>query len=371
MRVTVVGRTYLLHANRAKWRYLPEDVTLTLITPPATPHALGAYRAELSARWPHHVVPAWMTGRSSGFAYSPVPLAHAIQMSSPELVQVDEEPASLALLEVLLLKKPRNFRLIFFTWENLVADYRLPFRWSRQIAFAHCDGAIAGNREAAGLLEQAGFRKPTVIIPQLGIDAALFAPQPAEQLRSELELTTFTVGYVGRLIAEKGLMTLLHALHQIGGEWQWLIVGRGPLRATLEQEAQRRGIASRLRWVDTVPHHEVARYLNSMNVMVLPSETTPRWKEQFGHVLIEAMACGVPVVGSDSGAIPEVIGDAGLIFPQRDADALAERLKGLRDQAALRRVLAQRGRERVLTHYTDQCIAERTVAFWREVCPCA
>ncbi|MBC7239486.1 MAG: glycosyltransferase, partial [Chloroflexi bacterium] len=93
----------------------------------------------------------------------------------------------------------------------------------------------------------------------------------------------------------------------------------------------------------------------------------PKWKEQFGRVLIEAMACGVPVVGSDSGEIPHVIGEAGLIFPEGDALLLRRCLERLQQDMAFRQDLARRGRERVLQHYTQAQIAAQTVAFYREV----
>jgi glycosyltransferase involved in cell wall biosynthesis len=102
-----------------------------------------------------------------------------------------------------------------------------------------------------------------------------------------------------------------------------------------------------------------------MDVLVLPSDTHKGWKEQFGRVLIEAMACQVPVIGSSSGAIPEVIGEAGLIFPERDHHALAAALERLQANPALRADLAQQGRDRVLRHFTNQVIAEKTYAIYR------
>ncbi len=371
MRVAVVGRTYLVAANRAKWRYLPADIALTLVTPPAVPHPLGVYRAEPAAEWPHTLAPAWNAGRLSGFAFAPWPLGRALRRARPDLIQLDEEPSSLAALQTLWLSRRLGARLVFFTWENLLTRFPFPFNLARRLTLAGADAAIAGNAGAAGLLRQSGFQRNVAIIPQLGVDAERFAPRPAASVRAELGLDAFTVGYVGRLAPEKGLTTLLEALGRLAGDWRWLLIGRGPLRTPLEEAAAARGLAGRLRWVDTVPHQQVAGYMNALDVLVLPSQPAPRWTEQFGHVLIEAMASGVPVIGSDAGAIPEVIGDAGLLFPAGDAAALAERLERLRAAPALRRELAERGRARVLERFTDAAIAGRTVAFWREVCPCA
>jgi glycosyltransferase involved in cell wall biosynthesis len=100
---------------------------------------------------------------------------------------------------------------------------------------------------------------------------------------------------------------------------------------------------------------------------VLPSRSRPNWVEQFGRVLIEAMACGVPVVGSDCGEIPNVVGDAGLIFPEGDVEALRECLARLMREGDLWADLSRRGRERVLAHFTQAQIAAQTVAVYRRV----
>jgi glycosyltransferase involved in cell wall biosynthesis len=100
-------------------------------------------------------------------------------------------------------------------------------------------------------------------------------------------------------------------------------------------------------------------------VLALPSRTLPNWKEQFGRILVEAMACGVVVVGSDSGEIPNVIGEAGLVFPEDDKEALQAHLTRLIGDAGLRRRLAQAGRERVLENYTQAQIASQTMSVYR------
>jgi glycosyltransferase involved in cell wall biosynthesis len=108
-------------------------------------------------------------------------------------------------------------------------------------------------------------------------------------------------------------------------------------------------------------------YYGQLDVLVVPSRALPNWKEQFGRVLVEAMACGVPVIGSDSGEIPNVIADAGLVFPENDVAGLRSHLLELQQRPELRRELSQRGRQRVLDHYTQAQIAAQTVRVYREV----
>jgi glycosyltransferase involved in cell wall biosynthesis len=101
--------------------------------------------------------------------------------------------------------------------------------------------------------------------------------------------------------------------------------------------------------------------MRSFDAVLLPSLTLPGWKEQFGRVLVEAMASGVPVVGSDSGEIPRVTGKGGVIVPEGDEDALAGALFRLYSDAGLRADLGKRGRERVLKHFTHARIAQGTL----------
>jgi glycosyltransferase involved in cell wall biosynthesis len=108
--------------------------------------------------------------------------------------------------------------------------------------------------------------------------------------------------------------------------------------------------------------------IRKLDVIALPSITTNSWKEQFGRVLIEGMACAVPVVGSDSGEIPNVVGDAGLVVPEGDVVSLAGALRRLYENVNLRQTLGERGRERVLSRYTHARIARLTSEAYQRVC---
>jgi glycosyltransferase involved in cell wall biosynthesis len=99
--------------------------------------------------------------------------------------------------------------------------------------------------------------------------------------------------------------------------------------------------------------------MSAMDVLVLLSHTTPRWKEQFGRVIVEAQACGIPVLGSDSGAIPQVIGDGGMVVPERSPAAVASAICELRADPSLLAQMADAGMRQVASSYSWRRVAER------------
>jgi glycosyltransferase involved in cell wall biosynthesis len=158
---------------------------------------------------------------------------------------------------------------------------------------------------------------------------------------------------------------MLEAFGLLPDDARLIFAGTGPMGPILAAEARRMGLGSRVEVRGRVPSTQVPDLMRSLSAVVLPSITTPSWKEQFGRVLIEAMATGVPVVGSDSGEIPNVIGDAGLIVPEGDARALANALSRLHRDAHLSEELSKKGRARAVEHYSHRRIAERTLQAYR------
>jgi glycosyltransferase involved in cell wall biosynthesis len=341
-------------------------VDLVVIAPTRWRDTLRTTRFEAADDEGYRLVPTrtLRDGHSMSTIYDPWAVWQVTADFRPDIVHVEEEPGSLALFQAALLKRRFGYRLLFFTWENIYRPPRLPLL--ERFNLAQADHAIAGTHPAHEVLRRKGFRRPVAVIPQLGLDPALFRPRPSDALRARLGLTGFVIGYVGRLVEEKGLRTLVEAA-RMENDIHLLFLGQGPFRDDLTRMVEAHTLADRTVFADPVPHERVPYYVSCMDALVLPSRTTRHWKEQFGHVLIEAMACGVPVVGSDSGAIPEVIGQAGLIFPEGDAEQLRARLVQLMDDAALRARLGRAGRERVLAHYTDERIAEATCSLYQEV----
>ena len=296
-------------------------------------------------------------------------ISSVIMREKWDLIHIDEEPFNLATFHAMRWCRKNQAPAIFSTWQNLKKKYPPPFNFFEAYVFANAAGAISGNGEGREVLYRKGFRKPIARIPQLGVDPGVFRKQDASDLRKKLAPEgSFLVGYVGRLHIEKGVDTLIRALALLPSASTLVLVGRGPHRARFERLVSELGLSKRVKWAPWGRPTEVLEYMNAFDVLVLPSRTRSNWKEQFGRVLVEAMACETCVVGSDSGEIPQVIGDAGLVFREGDERELAGHLETLMAGASLREDLGSRGRQRVFENFTYAKIAADAVDFYRSMC---
>ena len=289
-------------------------------------------------------------------------LSALLAQLKPDILHIDEEPYNLATFLALRAGQRIGARTLFFSWQNLQRRYPPPFSWLERYVIDHAQACLAGNQAAELVWRAKGFRGPIAVIPQFGVEPDVFKPvQPREPS------TKFTVGYVGRLVEEKGVDVLLHALAQLDGDWRAELIGGGPAHGRLIDLTRQLQLADRVRFISWLPSAEIAGSYRTLDAFVLPSRSRTNWKEQFGRSLVEAMACGVPVIGSTCGEIPNVVGNAGLIFPEGDAAALCASLNRLRSDPGLRSDLAQRGRQRVLEHFTQAQVARQTYEVYRQM----
>lgn len=283
----------------------------------------------------------------------------------PDVLHVDEEPYDLVTWHALRAGTRLGARSLFFTWQNLYRRYPGPFRYFELTSYRLARHAIAGNQAAGEVLRRKGYPGPLTVIPQFGIDPQIFTPDAP---RAGKRAAGFVIGYAGRLVAEKGIDSLLAACAALPfHDWTLHLLGSGPEQARCATAAQRLGIGDRVHFLGHLPSTRVVEFYRTLDALVLPSISRRNWIEQFGRVLIEAMACGVPVIGSDSGEIPNVIGAAGLVFPEGDAAALAERLARLAGAPDLRAALAAAGRARVLERFTQAQVAAETASVYRKM----
>ena len=340
-------------------------VELTVVVPPSWKEARSGVQPLERAHTVGYdlvVAPIWFNGHHHIHRYPT--LGGIVRRARPDIFHVDEEPFNLATAEAFWHARRVGARALFVTWATVYRNYPPPFSLFERYTHRHAAAAIVGNTDALAVLRRRGYAGPTTIVP-LAIDPDLYPPRqfpPGAARRGP-----FTVGFLGRLVREKGAHILLDAAAGLRGEWRVLIVGGGSEETNLRAQAAQRVIAERVEFVTQVASSEVPAWLGRLDALAVPSLTIPTWKEQFGRVIIEAMAARVPVIGSDSGEIPRVIGDAGLVVPEGDAVALTAALQGLLDDEPRRRVLADAGRERALAQFTWAGVARQYHDLYRAI----
>ncbi len=351
MRVLIVSKILVVAAYRRKLEAIaahPAVDHLVAVTGPEWREPGGRnVRFETSSddtNYELRVEPMWLNGSYHLFVWPR--LARVLSEVRPDLVHIDEEPYNLATAHGTWAAARVGARSLFFTWQNLLRRYPPPFRWFEQRVFASSAFGIAGNQEALEVLRAKGYCGPGAVIPQFGFDPQLFSPASAPPDGPPV------IGYLSRLVEEKGILVLLAALGGVTGDWRLHVIGAGPMETEARRRADELGIGSRITWERGVPSTQIPDRLRTFSMLVQPSLTRPHWKEQFGRALMEAMACGVPVIGSDSAEIPNVVGDAGLVVAEGDAEALRGAIERLLTDAELRHALAEKGRARALARYS-------------------
>jgi glycosyltransferase involved in cell wall biosynthesis len=313
------------------------------------------------------ILPAYLTGRTSVFFYGRE-LAAALR-NSWNVIHCWEEPFILAGGQVAWWT-PRQIPIVFWTGQNIAKRYPPPFSWIEQFCVGRCAGWMARGQTGVDALLSKGYGgRPHRVVP-MGVDTKCFRPDPSARghVRSRLAWSDAgppVIGFLGRFVEEKGLKILTAVLDNLRSKWRALLVGGGPLAADLRQWSRRH--PDRVRIVTGVQHDAVPAYLNAMDVLCAPSQTRAHWREVFGRMLIEAFACGVPVVASDSGEIPYVVKDAGVIVGEADHNSWARALEMILEDPSHRRELGARGLERARTVYSWRSVARQHLDFLEEV----
>lgn len=285
-----------------------------------------------------------------------------------DLIHCWEEPYVLAGGQVAAWARAST-PLVFFTDQNRPKNYPPPFSWIEKYCLERSSGWIAaGSTVAQAQLPRGYDARPHRVIPH-GVDLESFYPdtQAAREIREQLGWSIDgppVVGFLGRFVPEKGIGLLTSVLDSIQSPWRALIVGGGIMERQLRQWAC--AYPDRVRIVTGVKHDQVPAYLNAMDLLCAPSQTTPRWREQFGRMLIEAFACGVPVVASDSGEIPNVVGEAGVIVAESDHGAWLTAIGELLENPAQRTWLSKLSLERA-PRFSWPTVARQHVEFFNQI----
>jgi glycosyltransferase involved in cell wall biosynthesis len=357
----MISKALVLGTSQTKLEELAKlpGMELTLVTPEYWNHDDGSIqKLERLYTKGYQMIVTPMTLNGNYHMHFYPRLGQIMKEVKPEVVHIDEEPYNLATYLAMRLTRQHNAKGLFFTWQNLYRDYPPPFRWMEIYNYQNASVALAGNRDAEDILRKKGYKGEIRVIPQFGFDTTIYQRSAPRIPRKPGD--PFTMGFIGRLVEQKGLPLMIEALTYLPDYCRALFIGNGPMKDVLVEQAAKLGVTDRVTFKGGVPTSDVPREMERLDAFVLPSLSRPNWIEQFGRVLPESMACETPVIGSDSGEIPHVIADAGLVFPEGNARELANRVQQLLDDPALYAQLAAKGRQRVLDNYTQEQIARQT-----------
>jgi glycosyltransferase involved in cell wall biosynthesis len=308
------------------------------------------------------------TGPAQFYLHSYPELARTLEEFKPDIIDLWEEPWALVSTQVCRLRNRLlpSTKVLCETEQNINKSLPFPFERFRSYTLRNANFVVARNAQAVQVVRSKGYAGPAEIVPN-AVDAELFVPLDRTACRDRLGLTGFVVSYVGRLVEMKGLMEIVDALPMSPPDTRVVFVGSGEFQPQLECRIRELGRGSQVRFMPARPLTELPEVMNAIDVLLLVSRTTPRAVEQFGRVIIEAHACATPVIGSSSGAIPAVVGQGGLIVPERDPAALAAAITRLHDNPDEARRMGQIGRQQVEANYTWQRVAQRMADIYRRV----
>jgi glycosyltransferase involved in cell wall biosynthesis len=302
---------------------------------------LPGFEAELVS------VPVWWNGNIILHSYR-VNFRRFLGEGKFDLIYVNHEPYAVSTAQVCwanlqTLKVPFGFH----SCQNIYKRYPIPFAWLERMVYRSSDFGFPITEAVVKVVREKGFTGELTLCP------FPFDPNRYHQLTEEERQKLIPraegeviLGYVGRMVEQKGIKTLIDAVAQLPRfGWKLVVIGTGPYEGTFDDLVTEHGLTNQVVRLGYVPHDLTPRYLGALDILVLPSETRPNWSEQFGRVLIEAMACGACVVGSDSGEIPNIIrtSGGGRIFPEANPTALARVLKDMIGDDNQRKELARAG----------------------------
>jgi glycosyltransferase involved in cell wall biosynthesis len=366
MRAVIVSHLYADPANRAKLRELAGlGVSLTAAVPDKW---AGSDGKSQSTSWGDdsgvRVVPIPVIGRVADpgrLHWNATTLRRLLTDFRPDVVHIEEEPWTQPAALALRLGRRLGIRTVLSTAESLPRRYSIAQRFRRERTLRLATGVIGANRLALALATKRRPSVPHVALPQIGITP------PAAVAR--LPHAGLAIGFLGRLVPERGLDLLFRACVGLAGKCALTVIGTGPSQEELEGLAERLGVSARVSWLGALPRDTVDQIWPRLDCLVFPARTTERWVATTARAALHAMANGVPVVASDSGALPEIVGDAGRIVPEEDVPALAATLSALYADRAECERLGAAARRRIMDEFSDGAIAGKTLSFWRSLAP--
>lgn len=373
VKIAIISHALVQEVPQKRWRILAEKypVEVTLLVPRIWRSKWlrdeVVFRPRVIVDGRFRVIPLPTTSETNWGRYFFKSFDAKIRSIKPDIIYVIHEESIWIHQQIITYRNiwAPEARLIFFSMNARGVPLKRFYHrlmWNRikknyDAALCHYPGCLKSLRDG-------GFDKPIYMQTQIGVDEDIYCPdeQRRKEMRRKLGFEDkFVIGYTGRLTKDKGVNDLLAALPLRDVDWALLLVGNGDFREEIEKIVRQNEWQDRVHMAGTVPQHMVPDYMRAMDCFVLASRTCPHWIDTFPNVTVQAMACKVPVIGSDSGAIPWQLGDAGLIFHEGDVVKLHKHLMHMADNMEDRKAIAQKGMERSLANF---CVRALTDEFY-------
>ena len=365
MKILYIGHSYNIELGRQKIEILKKEFNINayIIAPKTWKHLL-IDKSEVKKKIETNIyyLPVRKPGSNKKYTYKN--LLAKLTSIQPDIIHIAEEPRSRVTFQTIFLAKyflKKKPKIVIFTWENIYKRFKRIYNLFEKFSIKNSDAIICGNNEAKLIMKRKNARCSLFVLPHIGVDLNDYT---CKKIRSR----KIRIGYLGRLVQEKGILLLIKAFARLPVENKHLLItGNGPLLEKIKITIQELELNKYVRLKKGVPHDKVPLLFKELDILVLPSCGQEGWKEQFGHVLISAMASKTCIIGSSSGAIPEVIGKCGLIFKEKDTDDLYKKLLKLINNKKLIKLYAQKGFQRVTKYYTNKVLAKKTSMIYKKL----
>ncbi len=322
----IVSHAAVRAANRQVYRRLASrGVNVRVVMPDRWYSVLGGvlHAEPEPADSPLRVVVRRRIGRTHTNLYALWPgIDDLLDPHSPSAIYLDEDPPGLVALQCAIAAHKKRAGFVILSLQNILKRYPPPFNFIQRYVFSRAGACVASSNECEEIIRKRGYGGPTFVM-RFAYDLRPPTLDERQEIAARYAFDRPAVGFVGRLVPEKGVDLLLRAARLLPGV-HVVIGGDGPERNPLEALAAELDVRDRVHFLGNLAPEEAIRVIGALDVCTLPSRTTHFWKEQVGRVPIEAIAQGVPVVGSSSGGIPETAGDGGLIFAEENVDEFVQ-----------------------------------------------
>jgi len=384
MNILTIGHSWVVSNYRKTLRHLAglPSVNLTALMPDYWEECSTLMRAQVEAADCYRVMIRRPVSHRQHLHFYPG-VSGVLREVKPDIVYLLEEPMSVVTATVLkaMRRTCPQAKGVFYTFLNDDRDLRrMPgirrfvFPWAMETTFRLASGALCASSDAEHQMRVRGFSKPTWKVP-FGLsvkEAGEVDSRKVASIRKRIAPgNEFVVGIVGRVVRAKGIDLLLRGvagLRQNGRVAKVVVVGDGEERQALSELAAELGIAERVHWTGTVPNDKVMAYMAAFDVLTVPSRRDGNWVEQFGRVIVEGKAARVPVIGSSSGEIPNVVGETGFVFKENDHEDLRQKLQQVYELPSdQRQSLVERAYAEAVAKFDHASVAQQYIACFEQV----